>query len=610
MAHLHEMRDSDKHFVINQETMVITNNSKKRTLQQGDHKSEIYTFELPRLIDGHNMELCNLVEIHYINIKGDKTEKSEDVHTVKDMAVSEDDPDTIVFTWTVHGNATKYAGSLNFRIRFACTDENGAFTYRKHTEIFKGITISEGFDNAAAVEEDNSDILSQWEARLDALESGKIADSVYFDIDYDGVVSLKPEYRGNPQNNNYPNSVSDNGVGVDGSKINELPEVLIIPDVINNIAVSALCEGMFRSNLRVKSITIPIGVTTIPKGFVDLAANLAEVKGTENIEVINQAAFQKCGIEKAIFPNLKAFEGGGGHFNGAANLVIVDIGNTIKALPPSCFYGCERLSLICGGASVTQIGQKAFFATRSLKNLPFVSNATSIQNEAFVLSRVTNIGTKYNDWWDFEEKLPSAFKTDATPAIFNKNKWWEGCTYTVCEQQLGTTFHQKDPRFKDDVLPNSVDKWEDGCVEISAVHIYSALMGVEFDSPNDFIDLLRDKTDEFGSLIVPLDNDGDYSWNDMARWLTALGLECEVLSCSNTNLQKVYDDLADGAMVISSINPGHAGVLYGIAPNGEVLVLDSAPYIYNLGVYEAATFQQPIWSLMKSDAVWVVVKKN
>ena len=172
MAHLHEMRDSDNHFIIDPTTMVITNNSAKHTLQQGDHNSEVYTFEIPRfLCDGHDLLLCNSVQIHYINIKGDKTEQSKDVHKVTDMAVSEEDPETAVFTWTVHGNATKYAGSLNFRIHFYCIDESGNYTYKKHTEIFKGITISEGFDNAEAVEEDHSDILAEWETRLDAVEN-------------------------------------------------------------------------------------------------------------------------------------------------------------------------------------------------------------------------------------------------------------------------------------------------------------------------------------------------------------------------------------------------------------------------------------------------------
>lgn len=172
MAHLHEMRDSDNHFIIDPATMVITNKSKKHKLQQGDHNSEIYSFEIPRLLEGHDMTLCNLVQIHYINIKTDKTEQQSDVYKVTDMVVCNPETDTLVFTWTVHGNATKFDGSLNFRIHFYCINADGEYTYKKHTEIFKGISISEGFDNAPAVEKDHSDILSQWEARMDALESG------------------------------------------------------------------------------------------------------------------------------------------------------------------------------------------------------------------------------------------------------------------------------------------------------------------------------------------------------------------------------------------------------------------------------------------------------
>ena len=472
----------------------------------------------------------------------------------------------------------------------------------------------------------NADTNAYLEGRFGKLEEqiGKIAEgntpdidySVYFNIEYDGVVSLKPEYRGKPEKNNYPDSVSDNGVGVDGSKINELPEVLVIPDVINNIAASALCEGMFRNNLRVKSIAIPAGVTTIPKGFADLAANLAEIKGTENIEVINQAAFQRCGIKKAIFPNLKAFEGPG-HFNGAANLAIVDIGNTIKALPTGCFNYCDMLSLVRGGASVTQIGQKAFFGTRSLKNLPFVSNATSIQNDAFVLSRVTNIGTKYSDWWDFFAKLQSAFNTNSAASVFNKDKWWEGCTYEDCANTLGSTFNQSNPEWAELMLLTDTgecaDKWGDACMELSAIHICSALKNIKLNTPMEFMELLRGKTDEKGSLLTPTavkDGLPNYGIEDMPRWFKAMGLDCEYLVYNKDTMQKVYTALAEGALCLSYVytgsTGGHANTIYGVAENGELLVLEPQSNNYHLKEYSARTFQQPVWSLA-TDKNWVMI---
>lgn len=167
MAHLHEVRDSDTHFIIDPITRVITNTAAaKNRLMQGDHNSEIFTFELPKTVEFHDMNLCNKVEIHYINVAADKTGTSTDVYDVQDFGAAEDDINAYAFSWRISDNATKYAGTLNFRIRFACTDGQGNYNYRWHTDIFKGITIADGFDNAPAVIADYSDILEQWHKEL------------------------------------------------------------------------------------------------------------------------------------------------------------------------------------------------------------------------------------------------------------------------------------------------------------------------------------------------------------------------------------------------------------------------------------------------------------
>lgn len=171
MALLHEVRDMDTHFVIDPITRVITNpNSAKNKLMMGDHNSEIYTFELPKVVEGHDMSLCNQVRIHYNDISADKANASKDVYTVADMHIDSEVTDTLVFSWLISGNATKYAGLLSFRIQFLCIDASGEITYKWHTEVFKGITISDGFDNTEAVVEEYSDVIAEWEARLDALE--------------------------------------------------------------------------------------------------------------------------------------------------------------------------------------------------------------------------------------------------------------------------------------------------------------------------------------------------------------------------------------------------------------------------------------------------------
>ena len=170
MSHTHNVVDTDKHFIIDALTRAITTQSEKLTLMQGDHNSEIYTFEIPKVIEGHDMSLCNRVEIHFNNVSNDKVSKSADIYYVSDLRVDETDPEKLAFSWLVSGNATKYAGALAFRVRFCCIDKNGNYTYKWHTEIFKGITISDGLDNTAAAEEDFSDAFSAWEARFEAME--------------------------------------------------------------------------------------------------------------------------------------------------------------------------------------------------------------------------------------------------------------------------------------------------------------------------------------------------------------------------------------------------------------------------------------------------------
>lgn len=173
MAHLHDMRDMDTHFVIDPISRAITNpDSPKNALMMGDHNSEIYTFELPKVVEGHDMSLCNRVEIHYTNISSDKANKTEDVYPVSDMQLAEDSPDTLVFSWLISGNATKYPGLLSFRIRFGGINASGVYNYKWHTQIFKSVTVSDGFDNTEAVVEEYSDTIAEWEARLDALEEG------------------------------------------------------------------------------------------------------------------------------------------------------------------------------------------------------------------------------------------------------------------------------------------------------------------------------------------------------------------------------------------------------------------------------------------------------
>ena len=61
--HNHNVYDTDNKFTIDGITRAIKNvSSSKTTVMQFDHNSEVFTFEVPRYIEGHDMTECNRVK--------------------------------------------------------------------------------------------------------------------------------------------------------------------------------------------------------------------------------------------------------------------------------------------------------------------------------------------------------------------------------------------------------------------------------------------------------------------------------------------------------------------------------------------------------------------
>lgn len=162
----HGVNEGSKRFKIDPESRNITNRlASKTVLVQGDINSERLVFELPRFIAGHDMTLCDKIEVHYINIKEDKTEQSEDVYPVKDIAAIPDSKDLASFSWLVSGNATKYMGVLGFLIRFACMKDD-ELVYAWHTNIYDNVEVGKGMNNGEAVKTKYADILEAWKAEI------------------------------------------------------------------------------------------------------------------------------------------------------------------------------------------------------------------------------------------------------------------------------------------------------------------------------------------------------------------------------------------------------------------------------------------------------------
>ena len=171
LSHIHDVYDSDNKFAIDGISRAIKNNSTSKTIvMQFDHNSEVFTFELPRYIEGHDMTKCNRVEVHYLNIDTATKEEHEGIYLVDDLTINADDETKLTCSWTISQSATQLVGNLNFLLRFICLTDD-VIDYVWNTAIFSGIYVSKGIYNSDIVAEQYIDTIKAWENRLKVVEN-------------------------------------------------------------------------------------------------------------------------------------------------------------------------------------------------------------------------------------------------------------------------------------------------------------------------------------------------------------------------------------------------------------------------------------------------------
>lgn len=176
----------DARFVIDTTTRAISISNapkKKLTIMQYDNKSERYSFDIDRVIDGHDLTKCNNVQIHFNNI-GSNRESYSATYLVDDVHVNLSDENKITFTWLVGGECTQYSGILTFLVSFECLDEKANLLYRWSSSIYKDIQISSGMDNDDIVFELYSDALLKWQNEMEIEYIPKVVDQRYVERDF------------------------------------------------------------------------------------------------------------------------------------------------------------------------------------------------------------------------------------------------------------------------------------------------------------------------------------------------------------------------------------------------------------------------------------------
>lgn len=172
MIHNGVVVDKDPYFVIDPITRIITNQStNKVNIIQFDHNSERFTFSMPRIVEGHDMSECNVVQVHYANTDAVTMEQTTGIYTVDDLQIDENDNETITLSWLLSQNVTQRVGKLEFLIRFACTDTESNIMYAWNTAIFDTIKVAKGMNNTGVIEQTYPDVLVAKEDRLNKVDT-------------------------------------------------------------------------------------------------------------------------------------------------------------------------------------------------------------------------------------------------------------------------------------------------------------------------------------------------------------------------------------------------------------------------------------------------------
>lgn len=227
-------------------------------------------------------------------------------------------------------------------------------------------------------------------------------------------------------------SVTDKGIAID--KYAGSDNYVKIPNRIEGKNVVKISEGAFEGKTVVSKVTIPDTVTVIGANAFR-STYIREVNMSENIEIIDDAAFFECknlqsinlynvkeighsafknckSIEKLTLPeslnkigiqvfqgcsNLKElnfnckdltgdlliFEHSYKTFYNCSSLKTVKFGNNVKVIPSGCFMGCTSIETIEIPSSMEDIHDCSFYGCSNLKKVSFENGVKYIRREAF-----------------------------------------------------------------------------------------------------------------------------------------------------------------------------------------------------------------------------------
>ncbi len=166
-----------------------------------------------------------------------------------------------------------------------------------------------------------------------------------------------------------------NGLGYDdlGDSIsisgadNSIAGDLVIPETIDGKPVTSIGIGAFYGSAKLKSVSLPSGLTKIESSAFAYCRNLTRVNIPPGVTTIAPLAFNFCG-----------------------NLSDLRISSGVKVIGEGAFTRCASLENVRIPGSVVEIGARAFYSCSKLFNLDLPSSVTTLGESAFSVCGFTH----------------------------------------------------------------------------------------------------------------------------------------------------------------------------------------------------------------------------
>lgn len=236
----------------------------------------------------------------------------------------------------------------------------------------------------------------------------------------EGTISIADEFTRNATGS------SDMVYGLDQIK------TISLPSTLRRIGRSSL------SGLSVSSITLPDALEYIGDGAFGNSKKLRRITIPENVKYLGTKAFADCGIMRvyynAIEADVYAWVNGSGNIGYDGDifrecpLVRVYIGEGVKKIPATLFYGCSSLARVQMASTVESIGEEAFAGCTSLEHIDLPSSLKEIANSALPIGNLKSVACYMKEPIDFganDEGLFAQVVDDKGTTVYDAWHYWQ-----------------------------------------------------------------------------------------------------------------------------------------------------------------------------------------